>query len=152
MHIGENDKASKTEAIVFAAPGKDFTDYDVTRVPVAHGYITYTQTFKYLGSILSWDLDDRPDIDNQILQAQKALQAMMPKVFRNPENSTRVKRMLYLAILLNLLIWGCETWALKVSDQKHLQCVMNTFKTKPYIPSLKLTPWILLSQVGNYNG
>eukprot|EP00957_Ditylum_brightwellii_P071498 5434998-Ditylum_brightwellii.AAC.1 len=76
MHIGENDKASKTEAVVFAAPGKTFTDHDVTRVPVAHGYITYTQTFNYLGSILSWDLDDHLDIDNCILQAQKALQAM----------------------------------------------------------------------------
>eukprot|EP00957_Ditylum_brightwellii_P017797 1339827-Ditylum_brightwellii.AAC.1 len=64
MHIGENDKASKAEAVVFAAPGKTFTDYDVTRVSVAHGYITYTRTFRYLGSILSWDLDDRPDIDN----------------------------------------------------------------------------------------
>eukprot|EP00957_Ditylum_brightwellii_P022680 1710127-Ditylum_brightwellii.AAC.1 len=29
--------------------------------------------------------------------------------------------MLYLAIPLNLLLWGCETWALKVSDWKCLQ-------------------------------
>eukprot|EP00957_Ditylum_brightwellii_P195530 14898740-Ditylum_brightwellii.AAC.1 len=79
MHIRENDKASKTEAVVFATPGKTFTDYNVTRVPVAHGYIIYTRTFKYLGSILSWDLDDRPDINNRIFQAQKALQAMMPR-------------------------------------------------------------------------
>eukprot|EP00957_Ditylum_brightwellii_P158063 12031964-Ditylum_brightwellii.AAC.1 len=79
MHIRENDKASKTEAVVFAAPGKDFTDYDVSRVPVTHGYITYTHTFKYLKSILSWDLNDQLDTDNRFLQAQKALQAMMPK-------------------------------------------------------------------------
>eukprot|EP00957_Ditylum_brightwellii_P033720 2555840-Ditylum_brightwellii.AAC.1 len=64
MHIRENDKASKTEAVVFVAPRKDFTDYDISSVPVAHGYIAYTCTFKYLGSILSWDFDDRPDIDN----------------------------------------------------------------------------------------
>eukprot|EP00957_Ditylum_brightwellii_P134225 10233035-Ditylum_brightwellii.AAC.1 len=67
MHIRENDKASKTKAAVFAVPQKDFTDYDASRVPVAHGYITYTCTFKYLGSILSWDLDNYPDIDNCVL-------------------------------------------------------------------------------------
>eukprot|EP00957_Ditylum_brightwellii_P103286 7872107-Ditylum_brightwellii.AAC.1 len=94
MHIGENDKPSKTEAVVFAAPGKSFTDYDTSRVPVAHGYITYTCTFKYLRFILSWDLNNCPDIENRVLQAQKALQAMMSKVFQNPPISTQVKQML----------------------------------------------------------
>uniref|UniRef100_A0A7S2I8R2 Endonuclease-reverse transcriptase n=2 Tax=Helicotheca tamesis TaxID=374047 RepID=A0A7S2I8R2_9STRA len=69
-----------------------------------------------MGSILSWDLNDRPDLENRALQAKKALQAMMPNVFRNPHVSTHVKRMLYMAIPMNLLLWGCETWALKESD------------------------------------
>lgn len=67
MHIGVNDKPLKTEAVVFAAPGKSFTDYDTSRVPVTHGYITYMQKSKYLGSILNWDLNDCPDIDNCVL-------------------------------------------------------------------------------------
>eukprot|EP00957_Ditylum_brightwellii_P035540 2694434-Ditylum_brightwellii.AAC.1 len=79
MHIGENDKAFKTEAVVSAAPGKSFTDYDTSRVPVAHGYIMYTHTFNYIGSILSWDLNDCQDIENCVPLALKALQAMMPK-------------------------------------------------------------------------
>eukprot|EP00957_Ditylum_brightwellii_P209622 15362515-Ditylum_brightwellii.AAC.1 len=95
MHIRENDKASKTEAVAFIVPGKDFTDYDASRIPVAHGYITYTRAFKYLGSILNWDLDDCPDIENCILQAWKVLQVMIPKVFWNPRISRQVKRMLY---------------------------------------------------------
>eukprot|EP00957_Ditylum_brightwellii_P104245 7940625-Ditylum_brightwellii.AAC.1 len=72
------------EAIVFAAPGKSFSDYDTSRVPAVHGYITYMRKFKYLGSILSWDLNDHPDIENQVFQACKAIQALMPEVFRNP--------------------------------------------------------------------
>eukprot|EP00957_Ditylum_brightwellii_P154648 11769888-Ditylum_brightwellii.AAC.1 len=68
------------EVVVFAAPGKSFSDYDTSsRVPDAHKYITYARKFKYLGSILSWDLNDRLDIENGIFQACKALQALMPK-------------------------------------------------------------------------
>eukprot|EP00957_Ditylum_brightwellii_P116246 8867404-Ditylum_brightwellii.AAC.1 len=79
MHIGVNNKPSKTEAMVFAAPGKSFPDYGTSRLPVAHGYIIYVQKFKYLGFILNWDLNNRPDIDNCAFQACKALQALIPK-------------------------------------------------------------------------
>eukprot|EP00957_Ditylum_brightwellii_P019589 1477644-Ditylum_brightwellii.AAC.1 len=53
-------------------------------VNVDKGYITYTTQFKYLGSILSWNLGNRPDLENRALQARKASQAMLPKVFRKP--------------------------------------------------------------------
>eukprot|EP00957_Ditylum_brightwellii_P211163 15365833-Ditylum_brightwellii.AAC.1 len=85
-------------------------------VPVANGYITYTHKFKYLGSILSWNLNDQTDIENHALQACKTLQAMMSNVFRNPDISLHVKHMLYMAIPMNLLLWECDTWALKQSD------------------------------------
>ena len=121
MHIGKDGSKSKTEAVIFAAPGKTYEEYDTTPVNVDEGYITYTTQFKYLGSIFSWNLDDRPDLENRALQARKAFQAMLPKVFRNSSISLKVKRMLYMAIPLNLLLWGCESWALKDSDWKFLQ-------------------------------
>eukprot|EP00957_Ditylum_brightwellii_P184432 14047797-Ditylum_brightwellii.AAC.1 len=80
IYTRENNQASKTEAVVFAAPGESFTDYDVSRVPVVHGYLINTCTFKHLGSILSWNPNDCLVIENYVLQAQKALQAMMPGV------------------------------------------------------------------------
>eukprot|EP00957_Ditylum_brightwellii_P050519 3831791-Ditylum_brightwellii.AAC.1 len=79
MHIGEAGKPSKTEAIIFVAPGRSYESYDTSCVPVASGYITYTRTFKYLGCLLNWDLNNCPDLKNHALQAQKALSAMMPK-------------------------------------------------------------------------
>eukprot|EP00957_Ditylum_brightwellii_P113839 8679177-Ditylum_brightwellii.AAC.1 len=78
MHIGQNGGPSKTDTVIFAAPGKKYKDYDTKNVPVSNGYITFTQQFKYLCSILSWDLNDCPDLENHTLQAHKALQAMMP--------------------------------------------------------------------------
>eukprot|EP00957_Ditylum_brightwellii_P136541 10412638-Ditylum_brightwellii.AAC.1 len=62
-----------------------------------------------------------PDSENCSLQAHKALQAMMPNVFCNPTILLHVKHMLYMAIPMNLLLWGCEMWALKQTDWKLLQ-------------------------------
>eukprot|EP00957_Ditylum_brightwellii_P150859 11487148-Ditylum_brightwellii.AAC.1 len=84
MHISVGGGKSKTEAIIFAAPGKHYNNYGTSPVNVANSYITYTKTFKFLGSMLSWDLDDRPDLENRALQARKSLQDMMPHVFHNP--------------------------------------------------------------------
>eukprot|EP00957_Ditylum_brightwellii_P036738 2782329-Ditylum_brightwellii.AAC.1 len=94
MHIGENDGTSKTGAIIFVAPGKVYRDYDTSSMPVSNGYITYTCKFKYFGSILSWDLNDQTDLENCSLQAHKALQAIMPTAFCNPDISLHVKHML----------------------------------------------------------
>eukprot|EP00957_Ditylum_brightwellii_P109892 8382675-Ditylum_brightwellii.AAC.1 len=77
MHIGQNGGPSKTEAVISAAPGKKYEDYNTTNIPISNGYITFTRQFKYLHSILSWDLNDHPDLENCALQARKALQAMM---------------------------------------------------------------------------
>eukprot|EP00957_Ditylum_brightwellii_P182566 13907160-Ditylum_brightwellii.AAC.1 len=121
MHIGKDRSKSKTEAVIFAAPDKTYKEYDTILVNVDNRYIIHTTQFKYLGSILSWNLDDRPDLKNQALQTCKALQAMLPKVFQNPSISLKVKRMLYMAIQINLLLRGCESWALKDSDWKFLQ-------------------------------
>eukprot|EP00957_Ditylum_brightwellii_P021684 1634941-Ditylum_brightwellii.AAC.1 len=89
MHIGKDGSKSKTEAVIFVTPDKTYKDYDTMHVPVDNGYITYTTQFKYLGSILSWNLDNQSDPKNQALQAHKALQAMMLKVFQNPSISLK---------------------------------------------------------------
>eukprot|EP00957_Ditylum_brightwellii_P089902 6846728-Ditylum_brightwellii.AAC.1 len=46
---------------------------------------------------------------------------MMPNIFQNPDISLHVKHMLYTVIPMNLLLWGCDTWALNQSDWKLLQ-------------------------------
>ena len=51
---------------------------------------------------------------------------MMPHVFRNKSLSRHVKKLLYMAIPVNLLLWGCETWALKESDRRLLQVFHTT--------------------------
>eukprot|EP00957_Ditylum_brightwellii_P038359 2899760-Ditylum_brightwellii.AAC.1 len=79
MHIGENGKESKTEAVVFEAAGTNYDDYDTSTAVVDTGYITYTKAFKYLCSTISHDLSDTSGIKNYSTQAQKALNTLMPQ-------------------------------------------------------------------------
>eukprot|EP00957_Ditylum_brightwellii_P124536 9491273-Ditylum_brightwellii.AAC.2 len=117
--------------------GKHYNNYDTSPVTVANCYITYTKTFKYLGFVLSWDLDDCPDLKNRALQACKSLQAMIPKVFCNPTISLKVKRMLYMAIPMNLLLWGCEAWALKEFTPLNSLAQSQELTTMLLYPSIK---------------
>jgi hypothetical protein len=60
MHIGRDGKKSKTEAMFFPPPGTKATPKDITQFSVENdqGYITFTEKFKYLGSLFNTDLRD----------------------------------------------------------------------------------------------
>mgnify|MGYP003333642019 FL=1 len=139
MHIGKDGsyKDSKTEAVHFASPTEPQHNINTSPVKIDNGYITYTSNFTYLGSILSSDLDDSTDINNRIKQATRAFGAMSNGIFKNPFLSTHSKKLLYLAIPINLLLWGCETWAVKKSDWKKLQAFHTTCIRK----ILKISMW-----------
>eukprot|EP00957_Ditylum_brightwellii_P048877 3708702-Ditylum_brightwellii.AAC.1 len=66
MHIGENGKESKTEAVVFVAAGIPYDIYNTSPVPDGPGYIAYIQQLKYLRSIVSCNLSDDHDVENII--------------------------------------------------------------------------------------
>ena len=118
MHIGKDGsyQDSKTEAVHFASPSEPHNSADLSPVKVNQGYITYNSKFTYLGSILSSSLDDTVDIDHRIKQATRAFGAMANGIFKNSFLSLKSKKLLYLAIPMNLLLWGCETWAVKSTD------------------------------------
>eukprot|EP00957_Ditylum_brightwellii_P097315 7412246-Ditylum_brightwellii.AAC.1 len=69
MHIGTDGTFtnSKTEAVFF--PHYIYVNDT--------GYVTYSDKFKYLGSCVTQDLSDTYDVRNLVLQATKALGAMM---------------------------------------------------------------------------
>ena len=75
------------------------------------GFITLTREFKYLGSIISYNVDDYSDISLRIKKANQAMGVL--KFFWDSENIDKsAKVQIYLAIPINLLLWGCQTWAL----------------------------------------
>ena len=86
------------------------------------GIITYSKHFKYLGTFISYNLRDDYDIDKRIAAASKAMGAL--KLFFNKkEVSTYSKYLIFMfmAIPINLLLWGCENWSLRVDHVNKLE-------------------------------
>ena len=99
MHVGSRETEtsegsnSKTEAVLFPCRTASIdeiqsnsTDFDL--VCGSGGFITFINEFCYLGTIISSDLRDRPDIDRRINQASKAFGSLRSSVLCNEKQLT----------------------------------------------------------------
>ncbi len=77
-HVGRNGGKSKTEAMFFPPPGMKYEDADLSLIAVDDGEITFTKTFKLLGSVLAYDLkdNDAQAVECRIKSAQGAFTAI----------------------------------------------------------------------------
>ena len=151
MHTGtratatRNGSKSKTEAMFFPSDStlrehaqlddndsrsleeytKDsWADFDL--LGVDGEYISFTNKFCYLGTIISSNLSDDADISRRIQQASKAFGSLSAGVFCNRKYlSPKIRRRLFMAIVINLLLWGCETWALTKEQHQRLESCFN---------------------------
>ena len=84
------------------------------------GEITFTKHFKYLGGYCSYSLKDHYDVDKRLSQASSAMEAL-----NNFWSDTAVndysKYLIFRAIPCNLLLWGCESWALREATLPKLE-------------------------------
>eukprot|EP00978_Attheya_sp_CCMP212_P020286 scaffold57853_cov24-Attheya_sp.AAC.1 len=107
MHVGRGelhgDKASKTKCVYFPAFEKEYEDADTSNFAVNDGFVQFTKQFNYLGSTISYSLNDSVDIDGRISQSSKAMGALR-KYFKCNQVSLYAKRLIYLAIPINLCL------------------------------------------------
>jgi hypothetical protein len=110
MHFGKDGKKSKTEAVYFPPPGIKTTPEDVTKFGVDndHGYITFTEKFKYLGSLFNTDLRDDQEMAARINKANQLLRSMT-NMWQNKNITLRTKVVFYKAFCLNTILWGCKS-------------------------------------------
>jgi len=94
---------------------KLYDDSPITnRAHSPDGFLDFCKHFKYLGSYISFDLTDDFDVNHRLKTANQAMGALK-HFWRNPYADTRAKHLIFLAIPINLLLWGCESWALRES-------------------------------------
>ena len=99
---------------------------DFSLLGVEGEYISFTNQFCYLGTIISSDLSDDADISRRIQQASKAFGSLSAGVFCNRKHlNPSIRRRLFSAIVVNLLLWGCETWALTKKHRDRLNSCYN---------------------------
>ena len=126
MHVGKNGKKSKTEAMHIPARLNEEPTKDGTTINISDNeHINFTTKFKYLGSKITSNLSDELDINTRIATASNQVYKMR-HLFSSNEVSLRVKVMMYIAIPLNTVLWGCETWSLKSTDMKALETFHNS--------------------------
>ncbi|MCP4747957.1 MAG: hypothetical protein GY874_17745, partial [Desulfobacteraceae bacterium] len=129
VHLGTRsmNAKSKTEAMYFPSHSnlkkeipKELVDgsYDIP----GGRFVSFTPKFKYLGTYLSQTLSEDIDINARILAATKNFNALGRSIFRNRKISLGIRSQLYLAITVNILLWGCDSWALKKSQMEKLSC------------------------------
>ena len=84
-------------------------------------FVPFCTKFKYLGSIITSDLDDTTEIERRLSHAQMAFNTLR-KILCNQRLHVDRRRQLYQMCVLSVLLAGCETWAVKPS---HLQALAS---------------------------
>jgi hypothetical protein len=87
-------------------------------------FVPFCTTFKYLGSTITYDLDDTTEMERRLSQAQLAFNTLR-KILCNQRFYVDRRRQLYQMCVLSVLLAGCETWAVKLSRLQALTSFHN---------------------------
>ena len=88
------------------------------------GIITFTKHFQYLGGYISYFLRDDHDVDERISQAFSAMGALN-HFWSDIAVDNYSKYLIFRAIPINLLLWGCESWALRETTLRKLEVFLH---------------------------
>jgi hypothetical protein len=102
---GDDDEKAEREGMLY-----DKLD-EMKDIADENGYVTFTQLFWYFGSLISYNLCDNDNVTAQVAAATASMGALK-EVWQNPHLDIYSKYLLFQAIPINLLLWGCKTWLL----------------------------------------
>jgi len=128
MHTGTQEKKSKTEVMYCPPHRKDviLPEHEApVKVDNEGGIVTFTDTFKYLGSRIHRSLQDDADVDGRIKSATCAFGALKKSIFGSKHIKPATKKAVYLAIILNILLYGAESWCLTEKLLQRLRVFHN---------------------------
>ena len=141
MHSGSATAPSKTECMFFPKQARCYSDFDPVTgdslcydgadfsnvsVSTADGtFVSFCTTFCYLGSILSMDLSDLPDVQHRIRKATAAFFMLGDVLFKNRRVSRATKRITYMCLIVMVCLYGCESWSVTAEIERAL----NKFQT-----------------------
>jgi hypothetical protein len=113
MHVGENGKKTKTEALHISKK------LDETPTPAGE-QVNMNNAIKWLGAIFTSCLNDSTNTTACISKAYGTIGAL--KDFSiSREVPLDIKLILYLALPLDTALWGCASWALLDAHKKDLE-------------------------------
>ena len=119
-------KKSKTECMYYPAQGT-YEDGNTSDIIVDNGFYAFTKTFKYLGSIITYDLSADADVKNRIRCATAAF-GRLRSTLTSKKTKIKQRSAIYVTIVISILLFGSETWGcredlLSKLEVFHNQCV-----------------------------
>ena len=138
IHTGTLDaegnlvKKSKTE-ILYIPPKHqrkmEYTSFVEQTVDVMIGggrFMSFCDKFKYLGSWITYDLSDDFDVDCRINAGMTQFYAWRQGIFQNRDMPLEIRVKFYKAVVVNTLLWGCETWSMTSRHRRRLESCHHT--------------------------
>ena len=98
---------------------------DTLPVQLAEGQIGMVSDFTYLGSNITSDGEVKEDVKICIGKAARAFGCLQRAVFQYRRLSVETKRKVYKAVVLSVLLYVTETWAIKVESLRRLTSFHN---------------------------
>ena len=125
--FGLKVRATKTQ---FLVAGRDVSPGDCARIELAGTVIECVSEFRYLGSLIHRGGRSTQDITARIAHASRACGALQGTIFSNPDLDLHVKRCVFNACVLSLLLYGSECWTPLQHDLQrlsvfHLRCIRS---------------------------
>ena len=121
------EKKRQKKKVLYKQSAKDLKEdslYDqiaeTRRATIGDGYVEFTKHFIYLESYVSYNLKDDYDINPRITKAFQNMGALK-NIWDDPHVDLYSKYLLFLAIPIDQLLWGCGSWAFKKSSLKDIK-------------------------------
>ena len=90
-----------------------------------YGFVDYTTVFKYLGTLTHFDLKDDKDISERCKKAW-CMMGKMKHVWDCYHIELKTKYLYFIVMPIGLLLWGCETWALRKDLERKLSSFQHS--------------------------
>ena len=88
--------------------------------------MSFCERFKYLGSWITYDLSDDFDVNCRINAARQQFYAWRLGIFQNRDMPLEIRVKFYKAVIVNTLLWGCETWGMTARHRRQLESFHHT--------------------------
>ena len=133
------------------------SNYNPPPVMIGDHPLSYVSNFKYLGSFLLNNATVDANVSHRISKASATFAKLYNRLWQRHEIKLTTKVAVYKAVVLSVLLYGCESWTLlrrnlKSLESFHLRCLRRIcgIQWTDYIPSTEVLSRCNLSGIESF--
>mmetsp|Transcript_26768 Transcript_26768/g.34759 ORF Transcript_26768/g.34759 Transcript_26768/m.34759 type:complete len:236 (+) Transcript_26768:387-1094(+) len=153
IHVSRNDKPSKTMVVYFPSDSNsigDKSDVEITDQNNVKCTVSFTDKFKYLGSLIDFTLSSKTDIESRIANGAGSFGRLSSTLIRDKRLNPKVKGSVYVSLVVSVVLYGSECWTmtkglLQKLETFHNKCVRRICRVTT---RHKISTAVLLKRLG----